>query len=65
MSDHSDSGPVLTLKVKDGLQQKDGRWVFSRTSSGPSLTETLNRKLSKNSSTLFGTLPACSSPGKS
>ncbi len=28
MSDHSDSRPVLRLKVKDGLQQKDGRWVF-------------------------------------
>ena len=28
MPDHSDSGPVLRLKVKDGLQQKDDRWVF-------------------------------------
>lgn len=28
MSDYSDSGPVLSLKVKDGLQWKDDRWVF-------------------------------------
>ena len=28
MSDHSDSGSVLNLKVKDGLQWKDDRWVF-------------------------------------
>ena len=28
MSDHPDSGPVLNLKVKDGLQHQGDRWAF-------------------------------------
>ena len=28
MSNHSDSGPVLRIKVKDGLRQQGDRWAF-------------------------------------
>ena len=28
MSDHADSGPVLQIKIKDGLQQHGDRWAF-------------------------------------
>ena len=28
MPDHPGSGPVLKLKIKDGLQQKGDKWAF-------------------------------------
>ena len=28
MPNQSDASPVLTIKVKDGLEQEDGRWMF-------------------------------------